>query len=96
MTVILTPGVEEDIRDQLAWGIEHFGLETTLQTLERITQFIEIYLPLFPDGTGTYLRDIDAFEAPIPRTPFILFYRHEPNDTLRVLALFHHAQERRV
>ena len=94
MKIVITPSAEQDIRSQLAWDIEQFGLETASHTLDRITHFIETYLPLFPFGAGTYLHDIDAFEVPIPRTPFILFYRHEPTDIIRVLAFFHHAQDR--
>ena len=94
MKIVITPGAEQDIRAQLAWGVEHFGQDIATQTLDRITHFFETYLPLFPFGAGTYLHDIDAFEVPIPRTPFILFYRPEPTDGIRVLALFHLAQDR--
>jgi plasmid stabilization system protein ParE len=50
--------------------------------------------PLTPHA-GKYLDDRGIYETWITRTPFVVFYRVDIEaDTITVLALFHHAQDR--
>jgi plasmid stabilization system protein ParE len=44
---------------------------------------------------GRRIDEGEIYEAWIARTPFVVFYKVEPAvDTITVLALFHHAQDR--
>ena len=93
MKIFIDPVAAAELMAQLRWGADRFGIETTAQTLDRIDHFIETYLPTFPLG-AKYLPALSVFEVRIPRTPFILFYRQETEDRIRVLALFHQSQDR--
>ncbi len=45
--------------------------------------------------TARYVPEIDAYESWVSKTPFIVFFRLDGTaDTLTVLAIFHHAQDR--
>ena len=94
MKVIITPRAETDIAEQQAWGIGRFGPATADRTFERVADFLEKHLSDFPRAAGNQIPERDLWEAPVPGTPFINFYRIEPGDIVRVLALFHHAQNR--
>ena len=93
MRVVIDRVAAADLLAQLRWGADRFGIETTAQTLDRINNFIETYLPTFPLG-AKYLPALNVFEVLIPRTPFILYYRQEAEDHIRVLAVFHQSQDR--
>ena len=93
MKIFIDPVAAAELMAQLRWGADRFGIETTTQTLDRVNHFIETYLPTFPLG-AKYLPALNVFEVLIPRTPFILFYRQETEDRIRVLAVFHQSQDR--
>ena len=58
------------------------------------TGFLFQFLPASP-YTGKYLEDRDIYEVWIAKTPFVIFYRVDAErDTIVVLALYHHAQDR--
>jgi hypothetical protein len=57
-------------------------------------RFIFETLPAHP-RMAIYHAEQDVFEHFIPNTPFVVFYRLNPDaDELTVLAIFHHAQDR--
>ena len=94
MKLIFTPRAERDLANQLEFGERRFGREVARQTLERVRAFLKQTLVKYPK-TGFYHPAIQSFETWIPGTPFIIFYRiDETDDAIKVLALYHHAQNR--
>jgi plasmid stabilization system protein ParE len=78
----------------LSYGIRHFGQAVAERTFQRLMSFLDPFLVTYP-RTATFHLEIDAFETWGPKTPFVIFFRIEPeHDVLRVLAIFHHAQDR--
>jgi len=94
MKVVLSSRVEADIADQLQYGIDHFGRVVAERTFARVDTFLFQFLPAHPH-TGKYLEDHGIYEIWIAKTPFVIFYRvNTETDTIAVLALVHHAQDR--
>ena len=95
MKVLVTPRAEADILQQHAWGEQRFGATVAGRTFNRVRRHIEVALATHP-RTGKRLTVPGLYEAWIPRTPFVIFYRSDDvTDTVWVPALFHHAQDRR-
>jgi len=94
MRVLLSTRVETDIARQLQFGMDHFGTLIAERTFARVDRFLFQFLPAHP-FTGKYLDDRQIYEVWIAKTPFVVFYRvNSENETITVLALFHHAQDR--
>jgi plasmid stabilization system protein ParE len=94
MKVVLSARVEADIASQLEYGINHFGRAVAERTFARVDTFLFHLLPDHPYA-GKYLEERGIYETWIARTPFVIFYRvNNEADTITVLALFHHAQDR--
>lgn len=94
MRVVLSARVEADIARQLEYGIDHFGAEVAGRTFARVDQFLFQFLPNYP-FTGKHIPELSIYQAWITRTPFVVFYRVDvASETITVLALFHHAQDR--
>lgn len=72
-----------------------FGPRVAEKTFHKVRSFVFQSLSTYPH-IGVHRRKHDVYEAVIPRTPFVVFYRIDATaDTLTVVALFHHAQDRR-
>lgn len=94
MKVVLSARVEADIANQLQYGVDRFGRAVAERTFARLDNFIFGFLSAHP-FSGKYLEARDIYEIWISKTPFVIFYRVSPQaDTVTVLALFHHAQDR--
>jgi plasmid stabilization system protein ParE len=94
MRVIVTPRAETDIDHHYEWGVARFGDNVAKATFGRVRRFIELSLEAHPRA-GKHLPDRNLYEAWIPRTPFVIFYRlDEAAETVWVLALFHTSQDR--
>ena len=94
MKVVITPRAEADIANQHEWGRQRFGEVVADRTFDRLRGFIETSLADHP-RTGKRLSVADLYEAWVPRTPFVVFYRVDiAADTVWVVAVFHHAQQR--
>lgn len=94
MKVLLSERVETDIANQLEYGVHSFGQSAAERTFARVDRFLFKFLPQHPDA-GRHHAAHGMFEAAIPRTPFVVFYRvDEIAREIIVLALFHHAQDR--
>lgn len=94
MKVVLSARVEADIVAHLEYGIERHGRRTAQRTFARVDAFLHSFLPSYP-RTGKHIAAAGIYESWIARTPFIVMYRIEPDETtITVLALFHHAQDR--
>ena len=94
MKVVLSARVEADLANQLQFGIDRFGPLVAERTFARVERFLFQFLPASP-YSGKYLEDRDIYETWIVKTPFVIFYRIDAElDTITVLALFHHAQDR--
>lgn len=94
MKVVLSTRVEADIANQLEYGINHFGRDVAARTFARIDAFLFQFLPNHPYA-GKYIEGPGIYETWIARTPFVISYRvNTEAETITVLALFHHAQDR--
>jgi plasmid stabilization system protein ParE len=94
MKVVLSARVEADIARQLEFGIRHFGHAVAERTFARVETFLFERLATQPHA-GKYIEERGIYEAWIVKTPFVIFYRVDAeSDTITVLALFHHAQDR--
>lgn len=94
MKVVLSARVEADIARQLEYGVNHFGQAVAERTFARVESFLFESLAAQPYA-GKYIQERGVYEAWIVKTPFVIFYRVDAEcETVIVLALFHHAQDR--
>lgn len=94
MKVRLSARVEAEIARHFDYGVDHYGQLAAERTFQRLDRFITRTLAEFP-RIGTIRSGTGLHETWVPRTPFVLIYRvDETADSLTVLALFHHAQDR--
>jgi plasmid stabilization system protein ParE len=94
MKVVLSARVAAEIASQLEYGLEHFGSAVAERTFARLDAFLFQFLPDYPYA-GKYLEAHGIYETWVSKTPFVTFYRVDAqSDTITVLALFHHAQDR--
>ena len=94
MKIVITPRAQEQIDNQLAYSVARFGVRTAGKTADRIERFLNDTIAAYP-RTGTSLLKPGLYESIIPHTPFVVIYRIEEQiGIVRVLALFHHAQDR--
>jgi plasmid stabilization system protein ParE len=64
------------------------------RTFRRVRRFLLESLAAYP-RVGVFRSGRDIYEAVIPHTPFVAFYRIDTAaDVLTVVAFFHHAQDR--
>jgi plasmid stabilization system protein ParE len=93
MKVVFTDNAREDLQRRMTYTAEHFGHNATQKVFGRIDTFIHETLAHFPHIGRTHSSGL--LETWIPRTPFFVIYRTETAaDTLTILAMFHHAQDR--
>ena len=94
MRIILSRRVEAELEHHFTYGVEKFGRHVAERTFARIRRFLFTSLSAFP-YTGVFHSEREIYEAAIPRTPFVVFYRIDAAaDVLTVVALFHGAQDR--
>lgn len=93
MKVVFTPTAVRHMENQLAYLVSQGAGRAAVAARERIRAFINDFLAVYPRA-GRFIPEKQIYEIWIPRTRYIVFYRVEAGDTLRILALFHSAQER--
>jgi plasmid stabilization system protein ParE len=94
MRIVLSARFETDIARQLDYGTNRFGPLVAQRTFARVDKFLFQFLASNP-YSGKYLEERGIYEAWIAKTPFVIFYRVDTqSDTITVLALLHHAQDR--
>ena len=94
MRISLARRVEAELADKFEYGVERFGNAVAERTFQRVRHMIFQTIPAQPEA-ATYHVDRDLFERVIPRTPFVIFYRHDPRaEEITVLALFGHSENR--
>jgi ParE toxin of type II toxin-antitoxin system, parDE len=94
MKVVLSARVERisPTSSNLAWNISDSWLPNG-RSLESTHSSSNSFPPI--PSLGKYLDEQGFHEVWIARTPFVVFYRvNAESDTITVLALFHHAQDR--
>jgi plasmid stabilization system protein ParE len=95
MKVVISRRVEGELNHHFAEGVAKFGQRVAERTFQRVRRFLFESLSTFP-YIGVHRPKHNVYETVIPRTPFVVFYRIDAAaDTLTVVALFHHAQDRR-
>jgi len=93
MKVVYTPTAARQIENQLSHLVSKGARRAAVEARKRITSFIAGFLARYP-RTGRLIADRQIYEIWIPRTRYVIFYRIEPGDALRILALFHTSQDR--
>lgn len=94
MKVFYSATAEQQLINHLTRGIGSFGEQVAERTYLRVVTYVEDVLAVFP-RSARYHAQIDVFEAWVPRTPLIVYYRVKPDtDTLAVVGIFHAAQDR--
>jgi plasmid stabilization system protein ParE len=93
MKVIYTKTAARQIESQIAYLISQHAEAAALRARARIESFVTDFLARHPRA-GTQIPEKGIFEAWIPRTKYVLVYRIEGGDVLRILALFHTSQDR--
>jgi len=91
MKVVFTPTAVRQLENQLAYLVSKGAQRAASATRERISTFINDFLAVYP-GTGRPIPEKQIYEIWIPRTRYVVFYRIEAGETLRIL--FHTAQDR--
>lgn len=94
MTVVFAARANAQIDAHLAYGVDRFGPLVAARAIARLRRFLHETVAMYPQS-GAWNAGFQAFESWVPRTPFVVIYRVDPSsDTLIVLAVFHHAQDR--
>ena len=93
MKVVYTPTAARQIENQIAYLVSQHAEAAARRARVRITSFVANFLSRHPRA-GRRLAEKRIWEIWIPRTKYVLFYRLEPGDILRVLALYHTSQDR--
>ena len=95
MKVVFTDRARDHIDERLAYSVARFGQDVTERTFRRLDAYIHGSLARHPDTAGDQQPGRDFYAAWAPGTPFFVIYRFDTtNDTVTVLAIYHHAQER--
>ena len=96
MKVVFSARVEADIASQLEYGIDHFGQDVAERTFARVDRLsFSNSFPLTPTPEEYHRGSRGIYETWIAKTPFVIVYRvNTEAETITVLALFHHAQDR--
>jgi plasmid stabilization system protein ParE len=93
MRVVYTPTAVRHIESQLEYLMSKRADRAAVAARRRITTFISDFLTRYP-RTGRLIPERNVYEIWIPGTRYVIFYRVEPGDVLRILALFHTSQDR--
>jgi plasmid stabilization system protein ParE len=94
MRIALSERVDSELEYHFAFGVDKFGKLVAERTFMRVRRFLFQSLAVHP-RMGIYRPERDIYEAVIPRTPFIAFYRIDTaSDMLTIVAFFHYAQDR--
>jgi plasmid stabilization system protein ParE len=92
MRVVYTPTAARQIESQIAFLVGQNADQAAVAARERMG-FIGDFLTRHP-RTGRFIPKKQIYEIWIPRTRYVVFYRVDNHDTLRILALFHTPQDR--
>lgn len=93
MRVLFTETAAGQIEAQITYIATKSSLDAALRVKDQILSFIYGFLTAYPKASR-FIAEKAIYEAVIPHTNYVLFYRIEKPDVLRILALFHGAQER--
>jgi plasmid stabilization system protein ParE len=93
MKVLYTATAARQIDSQIAYLVSQHAEGAALRARARIMSFITDFLTRHPKA-GTHIPEKAIYEAWIPRTKYVLLYRIEAGDVLRILALYHTSQDR--
>lgn len=96
MKVIFTRRATDQFDRRIAYSIDRFGKRVTNRIFGLVDKYIHTTIANDPIRTGTHHPAQNFYEAWVPRTPFFIIYRvDQAADTVTILAIYHHAQDRR-
>ena len=93
MRVVYTPTAVRHIESQLEYLMSKGAVRAAVAARDRITTFVTDFLSRYP-RTGRLIPESNIYEIWIPGTRYVIFYRVEVGNVLRILALFHTSQDR--
>ena len=94
MKIVYTPRAEAQLAHQLDYGIRGFGKAVASRTVRRLRSYVRDTIGRFPRAARRHEAN-DAYVSWVPRTPFVVIYRIEPDaGIIRVVAVLHTAQDR--
>ena len=93
MNVLFTETAAAQLENQIDHIAAQGAPDAARRVKDRILSFIYGFLTAYPKA-ARFIEEKSIYEAAIPGTNYVLFYRIEEPDTLRILALFHGAQNR--
>ena len=93
MNVLFTETAAAQLENQIDHIASKGAPDAARRIKERVGSFIYGFLTAYPRA-ARFVEEKSIYEAAIPGTNYVVFYRLEGPDTLRVLALFHGAQDR--
>ena len=93
MKVVYTQTAARQIESQIAYLVSQHAHAAAVRARARIESFISNFLIHHPRA-GKHIPEKGIYEFWIPRTRYVLMYRIEPEDVLRILALYHTSQDR--
>ena len=93
MKLVITKTAEKQIRLQIDYLIEQHAPEAAERLRAQIYDFLHSFVLTWPRAANR-LDKPDSYSVPVPRTPYVLYYRIKDDDTIVVRALFHGRQMR--
>ena len=93
MQVVYAKTAARQIESQIAYLVSQHAEAAARRARAGIQSFIADFRARHPRA-GTPIPEKGIYEAWIPRTKYVLLYRIEGDDVLRVLALYHTSQDR--
>ena len=93
MKVLFTETAAGQLEAQIAYIATEWSLDAAFRIKDRVLSFIYGFLTVYPRASR-FIEEKAIYETVIPHTNYVLFYRLEEPDILRILALFHGRQER--
>lgn len=87
MRVVYSPTALRQIESQLDYLFAQGAAGAAKRARRRIVDHVRRFLAVYPK-TGRFIEQHDVYEAWIPGTRYVIFYR-VTEETLRVYALYH-------
>lgn len=92
MRIVIAPRAQRELANQLGYLVDRGAIVPARRLEERLTNFFENTLSQYP-RTGAYLAHRELWEAWVPRTRIVVWYRVS-DDELQIVRVWHTSQDR--
>ncbi len=93
MRVLFTETFARQLEAQISYIAKKASVDVAHRMKDRVLNHVFAFLSANPEASR-FIQEHAIFESVIPNTNYVLFYRLEEPDILRILALFHDRQQR--